>query len=295
MDGNAFRDIARIGAFAAAMFATTAWAGAPAPADGAAAQLRARYEALAPLLAHNDFGRPIALESQEQAHSVSGDVYAVLDYPFASVDQALRSPRSWCDVLILHLNTKYCRANGSTLSVRMGRKGERDLDDTFALAFAFRADAPRADFVSARAASPSGPLGSSDYRISMQAMPLAKGRSFMHLHYSYAFGTAARLATKGYLATSGSGKIGFTREGGGYVRGLRGAVERNAMRYYLAVESYLGSLGQVPGRQFSTRIERWYDATERYSPQLHEMDRVTYLAMKQREYVRQQSGHIASN
>jgi len=42
MDGNAFRDIARIGAFAAAMFATTAWAGAPAPADGAAAQLGGR-------------------------------------------------------------------------------------------------------------------------------------------------------------------------------------------------------------------------------------------------------------
>ena len=122
----------------------------------------------------------------------------------------------------------------------------------------------------------------------MQAMPLPNGRSFMRLHYSYAFGTAARLATKGYLATSGSGKIGFTREGKGYVRGLRGAVERNAMRYYLAVESYLGSLGAAPGRQFATRIQHWFDATERYARQLHEMDRGSYLAMKQREYARQQ-------
>jgi hypothetical protein len=73
----------------------------------------------------------------------------------------------------------------------------------------------------------------------MQAVPLPDGRSFMRLHYSYAMGTAAKLATKGYLATSGSGKVGFTREGDRYVRGLRGAVERNAMRYYLAVESYL--------------------------------------------------------
>jgi hypothetical protein len=287
MDGTAFRNTARASLFAIAMFATTAWAGTPAPAGGEAAQLRARYDALAPVLAHNDFGRPIALESREDAHSVSGDVYAVLDYPFATVNQALRNPRSWCDVLILHLNTKYCRADGSALSVRMGRKNERDLDDTFALAFAFRADSARADFVSARAASPSGPLGSRDYRISMQAMPLPNGRSFMRLHYSYAFGTAARLATKGYLATSGSGKIGFTREGKGYVRGLRGAVERNAMRYYLAVESYLASKRQSPGRQFASRIERWFDATERYSPQLHEMDRASYLAMKQREYARQ--------
>ena len=71
--------------------------------------------------------------------------------------------------------------------------------------------------------------------------------------------------------------------------GLRGAIERNTMRYYLAIESYLGSLAQPPGRQFATRIERWFDATERYARQLHEMDRGSYLAMKQREYARQQS------
>jgi hypothetical protein len=122
----------------------------------------------------------------------------------------------------------------------------------------------------------------------MEATPLADGRSFLRLHYSYAFGVAAKLATKGYLATGGSGKVGFTRDGRGYVRGLRGAVERNAMRYYLALESYLGSLAQAPGRQFSTRIARWFDATERYALQLHEMDRGSYIAMKQREYARQQ-------
>ena len=60
------------------------------------------------------------------------------------------------------------------------------------------------------------------------------------------------------------------------------------MRYYLAVESYLSSLAQAPGRQFSSRIERWFDATEQYRPQLHEMERADYLAMKQHEYARQQ-------
>jgi len=172
--------------------------------------------------------------------------------------------------------------------VRMGRKNGRDLDDAFALRFDFRAEPPRRDYVSARASSPSGPLGSRDYQIAMQAMPLPGGRSFMRLHYSYAFGGAAKLATKGYLATAGSGKVGFTRVDDRYVVGMRGAVERNAMRYYLAVEAYLASLSQPPGRQFSTRIERWFDATEQYRPQLHEMERADYLAMKQHEYVRQQ-------
>jgi hypothetical protein len=61
------------------------------------------------------------------------------------------------------------------------------------------------------------------------------------------------------------------------------------MRYYLAIESYLASLAQPPGRQFASRIERWFDATEQYRRQLHEMDRPTYLAMKQSEHARQQA------
>jgi len=40
-------------------------------------------------------------------------------------------------------------------------------------------------------------------------------------------------------------------------------------------------------QQLDQRLRGWFDATERYS-QLHEMDRGTYLAMKQREYARQQ-------
>ena len=277
--------------FAIALALAVASAGmatAAAPSDPAAAELQARQQALASQLAHNDFGRPMAIASREEPHSVSGDVYAVVNYPFASVSRAFRSPAAWCDVLILHLNTKYCRAQGDALNVRMGRKNARDLDDAYAMSFAFRASSPSAGYVSASATSADGPLGSHDYRIDMQAMPLADGRSFMRLHYSYAFGAMARLATKGYLATSGSGKVGFTRKDDGYVRGMRGAVERNAMRYYLAVDSYLGSLAAPPGRQFASRIERWYDATEGYPRQLHEIDRGTYLAMKQREFARQQ-------
>jgi len=268
------------------------------PADPQAAELRALHKALAPRLARNEFGRPLTLESQESSRHVSGDVYAVIDSPFGLVSKSFASPRTWCDVLILHLNTKYCRAGGgvdpNSLSVRMGRKRAQDLDNAFALQFAFRLEAARPGYLEARVTSPSGPLGSRDYNIEVSAVPLAGGKSFMRLHYSYSFGGAARLATQGYLATSGNGKIGFTRvatDGGkqDYVRGLRGAVERNTMRYYLAVESYLHSLSQPPGRQFTSRIERWFDSTEQYRQQLHEMDRADYLSMKQSEYARQQA------
>ena len=260
----------------------------PAAASPGAAELLATHARLAPELARNPFGRPLVLESREGARQVGGDVYAVVEHPFATVQRSFATARTWCEVLILHLNTKQCRAGGNALAVRVGRK-HADADDAFALKFGFRVLHSGPDYLAAQVSAPEGPLGSRDYRIELDAVPLGPNKSFLRLHYSYGFGAAARLATKGYLATSGSGKVGFTRTGKGYVGGLRGAIERNTMRYYLAIESYLASLAQPPGRQFATRIERWFDATEQYRQQLHEMDRPTYLAMKQGEYARQQA------
>jgi hypothetical protein len=283
-----------------ALAAGGALAGAPpglAAPDRESADLLARHEAMAAQLAHNEFGRPIALASQEEPRRVSGDVYAELDSPFATVSKSFADPRVWCDVLILHINTKSCRtgagAEANQLSVRMGRKKSTDPEQGFALRFAFDLQAARARYLSARLSSPSGPLGSRDYQIELQAVPLPGRRSFIHLHYAYSFGSAARLATEGYLATGGSGKLGFTRtttkDGtSGYVGGMRGAIERNTMRYYLAVACYLDSLAQPPGRQFSSRIEHWFDATEQYRAQLHELGRAEYLSMKQHEYAHQQ-------
>src|SRR5260221_731199 len=97
------------------------------------------------------------------------------------------------------------------------------------------------------------------------------------------------LAMQTYLGTVGSSKVGFTvvgREGDGsakYVGGMLGATERNTMRYFLAIESYLASLEAPPGRQVEKRLNDWFAATEKYPRQLHEMDRGEYVAMKQRE------------
>jgi hypothetical protein len=51
----------------------------------------------------------------------------------------------------------------------------------------------------------------------------------------------ARMAMQAYLLTAGRDKIGFSitsKKADGpptYIAGVRGAVERNAMRYYLAI------------------------------------------------------------
>jgi hypothetical protein len=174
--------------------------------------------------------------------------------------------------------------------VNIGKKTEEHLADTFALEFAFRLNSASPDYLAVQLNADKGPLGTSNYRIELRAAPLPEGKTFMHLRYSYGYGLAGRLAMQGYLATLGSGKVGFTQvskgQKQGYVGGMRGTVERNTMRYYLAMESYLASPSD---QQLNARLERWFDATEQYALQLHEVDKSSYLSMKKSEYQRQRN------
>ncbi|MDI1275368.1 hypothetical protein [Polaromonas sp.] len=288
---------AAAGLIAATAFAGSAMAGS---SDSSAAVLQARYTALAPQLARNEFQRPLVIESTEAANAVSGNAYAVINYPFSAVTTAFKNPDNWCDVLMLHLNTKFCRTTGgngspSGLEVSIGKKVPQEVKDAYTLAFDFKLDSATPDYMAVQINADKGPLGTNNYRINLRVVPLAAGKSFMHLQYSYGYGMAGRMAMQGYLATVGSGKTGFTRmdnPAGGektHVDGMRGAVERNTMRYYLAIDAYMASLSAPPADQLEKRLQQWFDATERYPRQLHEIDRTAYLTMKRSELRRQQA------
>jgi len=98
-----------------------------------------------------------------------------------------------------------------------------------------------------------------------------------------------------YLDTVAREKVGFTVVSTGsdglprYVGGVRGAVERNTMRYYLAIESFLGALSTPPRKRFEKRLNDWFAAVERYPRHLHEMEKSSYLDMKRKERSRQLS------
>ncbi len=261
--------------------------------------MRAKYGELREQLRHNNFQRPLHIDSSEAGDTLKGDVYAVLDYPFTTVRDALKEPADWCDILLLPFNTKYCHANavdgGASLQVRIGRKFDQPVEDAYRLDFAMRPLASTQEYFESRLNADAGPLGTKDYRIAVSAIPVDGGRTFLHLSYSYGYGFAGRVAMQGYLATAGADKVGFTvtgRDANGqpiYIGGMRGAVERNAMRYYLAVDAHLASLAAPAAQRPEKRIQAWFNATERYPRQLHEMDRGTYVAMKRGEYERQQS------
>ncbi len=267
----------------------------------AADALKARHAEFAPQLARNDFGREMHIESTASGNMLSGEIHAVLDHPFARMSSALREPAAWCDVLILPFNTKYCRAQTQgpggqpMLNMRIGRKFDQPLKDAYPLDFRWQRVASTPDYFETRLSAAEGPVGTRDYRIVVAAVPLDGGRTFMRLSYSYSYGAMGRIALQGYLATAGADKVGFTvtgRDGNGrpqYIDGVRGVVERNAMRYYLAIDAYLASLAAPEGEQVERRIQAWFNASERYARQLREMDRATYVALKRGEYERQQT------
>lgn len=283
-----------LAAAVAALCAQAQEAPQPKPAAGAA-DLRATYQRLLRPLADNEFRRPLVIESSEGAGALAGDIHALMDYPFVTVKAAFANAANWCDVLILHVNTKYCRAGGAGLAVQMGTKTPEPLDPGAQLAFAFRVPPVAADYFQVDLTAPRGPLATRNYRIRLEAIALPGNQTFLHLSYAYESGLPGRLAMSAYLATGGRGKVGFSNTGATqegrpvHVGGVLGLVERNTMRYYLALDAFLGALALPAAERFEKRIESWFTASEMYALQLHDMDRATYVEMKRAENRRQQA------
>lgn len=269
-----------------------AWFSPPAMGDvdtGSAAQLSAKYASLGNELRNNPFNRPLIIDSKEESDSATGEVYALVNYPFSKVNAALKDADNWCDIMILHQNTKYCKASGTggnaELKMLIGKKVSQDLDDAHKMDLDYRLIKSDANFLAVELDADSGPMGTKNYKVVLEAIPVNGKQTFLHFSYSYAYGLAGNLAIKAYLASAGRNKVGFSpsEEGSGYIGGVRGLVERNTMRYYLAIDSYLGALSVPQDKQLGKRLQDWYAATERYPRQLHEISRNAYLSMKREE------------
>jgi hypothetical protein len=266
-------------------------------AAGPAGDLRARYVALSQQLENSSIQRGLYLDSNDDSRAPRGDAYAVVDYPFAMVAAAMAKPENLCESLILHLNVQYCRAtpgdSGPRLSAAVGKKTNQPLEDTHRIDFIYEVAASSADYTRVELSSREGPFDTANYLIVLELAALDEQRAFLHLRYSYTQGFLTRWATAAYFATRGRDKVGFTRvhaEGDApqLVRGIRGALERNTMRYYLAIDAYLHTLGSPSSQRFEQSLERWFADTERFARQLREVKHDDYIAMKRGQYLRQQ-------
>jgi hypothetical protein len=265
--------------------------------------LQAKYAELRTELSNNQFQKPLHMDSKESADSVAGEVYAVVDYPFATAAGELSAAGNWCEIIFLQVNTKYCRAStgaqGSVLDAAIGRKYDQPVEQAYRVKFAHRVVARTPDYLQVELSAEQGPLGTRNYRMALAAIPVDNDRTFIHFSYSYGFGTMGRMAMQLYLGTTGKDKVGFTVAGTQpdgrpqHVGGMRGVVERNSMRYYLAIEAFLGSLSAPPPSQLEKRLRDWHAASERYPRQLHEIGQAEYLEMKRKEHARQQAAPLA--
>jgi hypothetical protein len=265
------------------------------PSVSGRASLEATHTQLADALEHSPFGVPLVVEATIEKDTLQGDVYAVLDHPFARVETALADPRAWCDILTLHFNVKSCHPVPSAgpaplaLSIETGRKLYVPPQGRKPIHYELDASRSKPGFLHATLTAAKGPLGVRNMRVELRALALPDGSSFLQLRYAYDLGFAARLATRTYLATLGRRKVGFTvlgYESDGepiYIRGMPAAVERNALRYHLAILAYLDTLEAPEPDRFEARIARWFGLTEHHPRQLHEMSRVDYLEIKRRE------------
>ena len=289
----------RMALLAATLGAMALGVGAADPATPQA--LRATHERLSPQLARSPFGRPVLLDSSETPDGLQGDVYAVVDHPIADISAALKTPAHWCDLLVLHINNRRCRLlqepQGETLTLFVVRRYDHSINDAFELSFAWRLLNSTPEQLSIELAATSGPLGTRNYLVRLDAVALDARRTFLHFAYGYEHNLMAKLATQAYLATFGADKVGFTVLGKTpdgapeHIRGLRGLVERNSMRYFLTLDAYLAGLDAPTAQQSERRQRHWYAAIEKYPRQLHEVDLATYLALKRADRERDRTPH----
>jgi hypothetical protein len=261
-------------------------------------RLHAAFARLAPELRASPFGRPLVLQSREGPESIEGEVYGIAPFSMVQLSAALVTPEHWCDVLILHLNTKFCQvlntAPEQTLVVHIGKKTPQALGETTRLNFNFHQGAANPGFLNIVLTAPEGPFGTTHYRVVMEAIPAADGSALVHLTYAYDFNTLSKLALGVYMRTLGRDKVGFSRVKGPdgeepqYIQGLRGIAERNTMRYFLAVLAYVESAHGPEAARLDARLHSWFSATEAYPLQLREIELKDYLSMKHDEVLRQQ-------
>ena len=251
--------------------------------------LAAQYHLLKDEFAKSIFGSPILLNSQTGSGHAQGEVYALLDAPFTALQKTLSQPAHWCELAILHVNIKTCTYLDDQVRLFVGRKHYQTPDEAFALQYRFTQQANDQHQLNVMLTAPKGPLGTSDYLISLEAISIDARHSFIRFRYRYQFGFIAKMAMQTYLATLGRKKVGFTvvdtnKKGDAiYIKGLQGVIERNVMRYIYAIQSVLDARKSPIEHRHTAQLTRWYAYIQEHPRQLVELSREKYMSNKQRE------------
>ena len=244
----------------------------------------------------NKIADNLAIQSSYIDDRLTADVYSLIEYPVKKITKLFTDKSNICEFMLLNLNIKTClnqnRDHQSRLIIYAGRKFYQHPGDAEKLAYLIIDKTVHGKYVDLLLTSKDGPYNTSDYLIHIRAIAY-KAKTILHIRSAYTTSVMSRLGSSVYLATLGRGKIGFSIKGYSdthepvYVDGEDGVIERNAMRYYLAILAMLTPVEKSEKSQFIKRAEYWFDQTQKYKKQLYELSKNEYIAAKQQEYENQ--------
>jgi hypothetical protein len=251
------------------------------------------YERVKSTIEHPTPENPFYLEAENRHKVESGEAVLVFPQQINDIADTLSSPNSWCEILPLHINVKACTYSKSSnvMTIYLGRKFYQDPEDAYQLEYNF-STIKQDDYFAFVAVAEEGPLGTSDYHIEFEVIPVA-GKSFGRIHVSDHQSWISSKAMHIYLSTKGADKqgikvVGHDEQGHPiYSKGESAVAERNLLRYYFAFAAYFDSATEPDAnKRHEKQMKYWYDQTEKF-PQLHEISREEYLDEKRRERVNQ--------
>ncbi len=234
---------------------------------------------------------PIHVDSVVDGGSLLGEVWSVSPAPFETVAAELRHPETWCDIVTLHLNVKACvhevRDGQQWITMFIGYRTFQTPEQAHPLVAVLDVDEVPGELrATLRAAR--GPFGTSNHRLDLTAKPTADGRTRLEFDFTQRYGWWAKHAMKVFLATWSRHRVGFTElEPGRWVRGFEGLMERNVVRYHLALQAYLEHPRDGLAATREARWARWFALTERHPRQLRVVTREAYLETMHREHAEQ--------
>ena len=252
------------------------------------------YQELLEATQHGPFGLPLKVYSEEHENRVSAEIRGIIDQPFPVLAGLLTHPASWCEFVPLTPNVKACTFQGdgqeAVLTLYVGWRGYRSPEAASPQSYGFVVRARRPEYAAISVSAAEGLLGTKAHRFEVEAASVA-GKTVFVMRSSYEPSALSRMITSVYLATWGRDRIGFSRvqdgADSGYVRGIQGMIERNAMRYYLALKAFLDTQDLPANRQFEARISTAYDLMDLYPAQLRLMEKAEYVDIKRRERLNQ--------
>jgi hypothetical protein len=255
----------------------------------AALVLQGRYAELQQRLAESPFDAPVVVDSTVGKNRLHGEIHAYLALPYQQVAETITSSTGWCRFLYLSPKVSNCQVRQKQglpwLRLRVTPSATSWMQQEYTLDYRLEVTHAEAEYTQCQLVAEQGPAGTRDYRIQLETAPVAEG-TFLRFSFSYTTSTSSRFLTQVYLATLGAHKVGFTvigRDSDGkpvYIKGLRGIIERNAMRHFLALEAWLTTRALPDEQRLLAGLQRWFDHAERFPRQLREMDRQTYLRLK---------------